>query len=47
MHTGALFLTSEHQYPIRACSLLHTYRITVFLATFLLTLLSIIVSDVT
>ncbi|XP_037639883.1 transmembrane protein 116 [Sebastes umbrosus] len=43
MHTGALFLTSEHQQPIRACSLLHTYRITVFLATFLLTLLSIIV----
>ncbi|XP_070691915.1 transmembrane protein 116 [Pempheris klunzingeri] len=42
MHTGALFLTSEHQ-PIRACSLLHTYRITIFLASFLLTLLSIIV----
>ncbi|XP_054478187.1 transmembrane protein 116 [Anoplopoma fimbria] len=43
MHTGALYLTSQHQQPITACSRLHTYRIAVFLATFLLTLLSIIV----
>ncbi|XP_059194901.1 transmembrane protein 116 [Centropristis striata] len=43
MHTGALFPTSEQQQPIRACSLLHSYRIAVFLATFLLTLVSIIV----
>ncbi|XP_044062776.1 transmembrane protein 116 isoform X3 [Siniperca chuatsi] len=42
MHTGALYLTSEHQQPIRACSLLHTYCITIFLATFFLTLLSIV-----
>ncbi|KAI9532403.1 hypothetical protein NQZ68_031926 [Dissostichus eleginoides] len=42
MHTGALFLTSEQQ-PIRACRLLHTYRSVLFLASFLLTLLSIIV----
>ncbi|XP_041798936.1 transmembrane protein 116 [Chelmon rostratus] len=43
MHTGALFLTPEQQQPIRACSLLHTYRIAVFLATFVLTLISITV----
>ncbi|XP_038568300.1 transmembrane protein 116-like isoform X2 [Micropterus salmoides] len=43
MHTGALYLTSEHQQPIRACSLLHTYCMGIFLATFFLTLLSIIV----
>ncbi|KAJ4919188.1 hypothetical protein JOQ06_026165 [Pogonophryne albipinna] len=40
MHTGALFLTSEPQ-PIRACHLLHAYRSTLFLVSFLLTLLSI------
>ncbi|XP_034721890.1 transmembrane protein 116 [Etheostoma cragini] len=45
MHTGALYLTSEHRQPIGACGGLHTYSIAVFLATFLLTLLSIIVSD--
>ncbi|KAL3064954.1 hypothetical protein OYC64_001064 [Pagothenia borchgrevinki] len=42
MHTGALFVTSEQQ-PIRACRLLHTYRSALFLASFVLTLLSIIV----
>ncbi|XP_029307842.1 transmembrane protein 116 [Cottoperca gobio] len=41
MHT--LYVTSEQQQPIRACSLLHTYRTAVFLATFLLTLVSITV----
>ncbi|XP_039661146.1 transmembrane protein 116 [Perca fluviatilis] len=43
MHTGELYLTSKHQHLIRACGVLHTYSIAVFLATFLLTLLSIIV----
>lgn len=47
MHTGALFLTSQQQQPIRVCRLLHAYRITIFLTTFFLTLLSIIVSNVT
>ncbi|XP_042346133.1 transmembrane protein 116 [Plectropomus leopardus] len=42
MHTGALFLTSDHQQPIGACSWLHMYQMVVFLATFLLTLVSII-----
>uniref|UniRef100_A0A4W6DQU4 Transmembrane protein 116 n=1 Tax=Lates calcarifer TaxID=8187 RepID=A0A4W6DQU4_LATCA len=35
MDTGALYLTSEHQQPIRACRALHTYGISVFLATFI------------
>ncbi|XP_070767844.1 transmembrane protein 116 [Enoplosus armatus] len=43
MHTGALYFTSQHQQPTAACSLLHTYRITIFLTTFIFTLLSIIV----
>lgn len=43
MHTGALFLKSEHHQPIRDCRLLHTYRIIIFLAAFVLTLLSIVV----
>ncbi|XP_018529546.1 transmembrane protein 116 [Lates calcarifer] len=43
MDTGALYLTSEHQQPIRACRALHTYGISVFLATFIVTLLSITV----
>ncbi|XP_044214936.1 transmembrane protein 116 [Thunnus albacares] len=43
MHTGALYLTSEHQQPIRACSLLHTYCISIFLTTFSLTLIGIMV----
>ncbi|XP_041843494.1 transmembrane protein 116 [Melanotaenia boesemani] len=43
MHTGALYLTSEHQQLSRTCSLLHTYTILIFLTTFLLTLLSITV----
>ncbi|KAK5861648.1 hypothetical protein PBY51_017107 [Eleginops maclovinus] len=48
MHTGALFLTAEEQQqPIRACRVLHTYRSGVFLTTFLLTLLSVIVLVVT
>uniref|UniRef100_A0A8C3AIU7 Transmembrane protein 116 n=1 Tax=Cyclopterus lumpus TaxID=8103 RepID=A0A8C3AIU7_CYCLU len=46
MHTGALYLTSQHLQTITTCSRLHIYRIAVFLATFSLTLLSIIVSDV-
>ncbi|XP_047196880.1 transmembrane protein 116 [Hippoglossus stenolepis] len=43
MDTGALYLTSELQQPIRACRLLHTYAIAVFLITFVLTLLIITV----
>ncbi|XP_027131103.1 transmembrane protein 116 [Larimichthys crocea] len=43
MHTGALYFTSEQYQPIRACRLLHTYCIAIFLATFSFTLLSIIV----
>ncbi|XP_035529098.1 transmembrane protein 116 [Morone saxatilis] len=43
MHTGALYLTSEQHQPVSACSLLHTYSIAIFLATFFLTLGSIIV----
>ncbi|XP_070822089.1 transmembrane protein 116 [Chaetodon trifascialis] len=43
MHSGALFLTSDQQQPIRACRLLHTYRIAIFLTTFILTLISITV----
>ncbi|XP_034029595.1 transmembrane protein 116 [Thalassophryne amazonica] len=42
MHTGALYLTSEHQDPIRACYHLRTYRITVFLLTFIITLTGIV-----
>lgn len=44
LDTGALYLTSEHEQPIPTCRLLHTYGIAVFLATFILTLLSITVS---
>ncbi|XP_053183675.1 transmembrane protein 116 [Scomber japonicus] len=43
MHTGALYLTSEHQPPIGACRLLYTYSISVFLSTFFLTLIGILV----
>ncbi|XP_078027422.1 transmembrane protein 116 isoform X2 [Epinephelus lanceolatus] len=43
MHTEALFLTSEHQLPMGPCRRLHSFRIAIFLATFLLTLLSITV----
>ncbi|XP_049902317.1 transmembrane protein 116 [Epinephelus moara] len=43
MHTGALFLTSEHQLPMGPCRRLHSFRIAIFLTTFLLTLLSITV----
>ncbi|KAF7644081.1 hypothetical protein LDENG_00228120 [Lucifuga dentata] len=43
MHTGALYLNTHHQQPIRACRLLHTYRIAVFLTTFILTLTGIMV----
>ncbi|KAI3360879.1 hypothetical protein L3Q82_012898, partial [Scortum barcoo] len=43
INTGAMYLTSEHQQPIRVCRLLHAYRLATFLATFFLTLLSIIV----
>ncbi|AWO96206.1 putative transmembrane protein 116-like [Scophthalmus maximus] len=43
MDTGALYLTAEHQQPIRACHLLHTYTIAVFLAAFVLTLVGITV----
>ncbi|KAM4600394.1 transmembrane protein 116 [Polymixia lowei] len=41
MHTGALYLPSEHR--AEQCSLLHTYRIAVFLTTFLFTLTGIVV----
>nr|XP_020473014.1 transmembrane protein 116 [Monopterus albus] len=43
MHTGALYLTLEQQQPIKVCSLLHAYSITIFLATFIVTLISITV----
>ncbi|XP_040900564.1 transmembrane protein 116 [Toxotes jaculatrix] len=43
MDTGALYLISEHEQPIRACRLLHTYGISVFLSSFLFTLLGITV----
>ncbi|XP_008289968.1 transmembrane protein 116 [Stegastes partitus] len=43
MHTGALYLNSEPRPMMRPCSLLRSYRISVFLVTFLLTLLSITV----
>ncbi|XP_023252270.1 transmembrane protein 116-like [Seriola lalandi dorsalis] len=43
LHTGALYLTTEQHQPITTCSLLHTYSIVVFLAAFILTLLSITV----
>ncbi|XP_022049892.2 transmembrane protein 116 [Acanthochromis polyacanthus] len=43
MHTGALYLNSEHRPMMRPCSMLHHYRISVFLTTFLFTLLSITV----
>uniref|UniRef100_UPI0037E9C3E5 transmembrane protein 116 isoform X1 n=1 Tax=Semicossyphus pulcher TaxID=241346 RepID=UPI0037E9C3E5 len=45
MHTGALYLTSEENQPIRVCRLLHVCRIAIFITTFFITLLSIIVSD--
>lgn len=45
MHTGALFRTSDQLKPTTACRWLRTCCIAIFLATFLLTLLSIIVSD--
>lgn len=44
MHTGALFLTSRQHQPTRICRRLHTYRMAIFLATFILTLISIVVS---
>ncbi|XP_008321224.1 transmembrane protein 116 [Cynoglossus semilaevis] len=37
METGALFLTSEQQQPIRSCRLLHIYAISTFCITFVLT----------
>ncbi|XP_068567698.1 transmembrane protein 116 [Cebidichthys violaceus] len=43
MHTGALYLTSQHQQPITACARLRTYHLAIFLASFFLTLLSITV----
>ncbi|KAM6935636.1 transmembrane protein 116 [Lycodopsis pacificus] len=43
MHTGVLYLTSQHQQPITSCARLRTYRLAVFLASFFLTLLSITV----
>uniref|UniRef100_UPI0037E8CFBF transmembrane protein 116 isoform X2 n=1 Tax=Semicossyphus pulcher TaxID=241346 RepID=UPI0037E8CFBF len=43
MHTGALYLTSEENQPIRVCRLLHVCRIAIFITTFFITLLSIIV----
>ncbi|XP_026225978.1 transmembrane protein 116 [Anabas testudineus] len=43
MHTGALYLTSEHEQTIRACSLLHTYGLAIFLGTFIFTLLGVTV----
>ncbi|XP_060890473.1 transmembrane protein 116 [Labrus mixtus] len=43
LHTGALYYTPEEYQPIRVCRLLHIYRISIFLATFLITLLGIIV----
>uniref|UniRef100_A0A671Y920 Transmembrane protein 116 n=1 Tax=Sparus aurata TaxID=8175 RepID=A0A671Y920_SPAAU len=43
MHTGALFRTSDQLQPTTACRWLRTCCIAIFLATFLLTLLSIIV----
>lgn len=45
MHTGALFLVSDEQPMSRSCLYLHTYHITVFLITVLVTLLSITVSS--
>uniref|UniRef100_A0A671Y5S9 Transmembrane protein 116 n=1 Tax=Sparus aurata TaxID=8175 RepID=A0A671Y5S9_SPAAU len=42
MHTGALFRTSDQLQPTTACRWLRTCCIAIFLATFLLTLLSII-----
>lgn len=45
MHTGALFLMSDEQPMSRSCLYLHTYHITVFLITVLVTLLSITVSS--
>ncbi|XP_069392938.1 transmembrane protein 116 isoform X2 [Paralichthys olivaceus] len=43
MDTGALYLTSELQQPIRGCRSLHTYAMAVFLVTSVFTLLSITV----
>lgn len=47
LHTGALYRTSEEHDPIAACRQLHMYGIAIFLATFVVTLLSITVSHVT
>lgn len=47
LHTGALYLTSEEREPISNCRALHMYGIAIFLATFILTLLSITVSHAT
>uniref|UniRef100_A0A3B3BHR7 Si:ch211-157p22.10 n=1 Tax=Oryzias melastigma TaxID=30732 RepID=A0A3B3BHR7_ORYME len=44
MQTDALYRTSHGHQLSASCSLLHTYRMVVFLVTFLLTLSSIIVS---
>ncbi|XP_074540211.1 transmembrane protein 116, partial [Halichoeres trimaculatus] len=43
MHTGALYFNSQELQPIRICHILHIYRIAIFLATFFITLLGIIV----
>ncbi|XP_041649558.1 transmembrane protein 116 [Cheilinus undulatus] len=43
MHTGALYYNSEEQQPIRVCREFHIYRVAIFLATFFITLLGIIV----
>uniref|UniRef100_A0A3P8TNY6 Transmembrane protein 116 n=1 Tax=Amphiprion percula TaxID=161767 RepID=A0A3P8TNY6_AMPPE len=43
MNTGALYLNSEHRPMMRPCRMLHHYRISVFLTTFWVTLLSITV----
>nr|XP_043890048.1 transmembrane protein 116 [Solea senegalensis] len=40
MDTGALYLTSKYRQPIRSCRLLHTYAVSVFVVSFVLTLLS-------
>ncbi|KAM9852013.1 transmembrane protein 116 [Aulostomus maculatus] len=43
MHTGPLYLGSQRPQPIRVCHLLKSYRVTIFLATFLITLTGILV----
>uniref|UniRef100_A0A3P8UN80 G-protein coupled receptors family 1 profile domain-containing protein n=1 Tax=Cynoglossus semilaevis TaxID=244447 RepID=A0A3P8UN80_CYNSE len=45
METGALFLTSEQQQPIRSCRLLHIYAISTFCITFVLTVGGVTVSS--